>query len=488
MAGPGGGRRVPGRPRTRIWSGAPPPRLGSGRLAARGGLLGPRRLLGRLGRRLLLRRRGAAGRGPLGGRAATCALGARLGGRLDAGVERLHQVDDLGGRLRRLLDHDLVALALLLDQRLDLFAVRVVVALGVPVGLHRLDEQLRHGELAVADLVRVGQLGQLVARAADLVGEVHGVQGQRVLFGPDSHEVLLVAHHHGGDADTVGVGHRLAQQRIGLVGAGTFGGEVVTRPEIDRVDVGLEDEVGDLDLPGLLRLGTLELLLAQDDVLATTEIEAADDVVVSDLLARPLVDLLVADAVGGPLLELVEVDALVRRRRVQADGDVHQPEAEGALPNGAWHVQQITSPDQVHHLVTAIRHTEAMTSSVPEGFGSALLSGLAELGPVDPFSGDLSLELGVSVWLRMSGTPLLEARRRLLHIRELIIEVCGLDPATEPVPLVGRSPRNDVLNLVGYVGDLLRRAASMSGRTVHGVARLVIEELPPDAQEAALGA
>jgi hypothetical protein len=129
-----------------------------------------------------------------------------------------------------------------------------------------------------------------------------------------------------------------------------------------------------------------------------------------------------------------------------------------------------------------------MTSSVPEGFGSALLSGLAELGPVDPFSGDLSLELGVSVWLRTSGTPLLEARGRLLHIRELIIEVCGLDPATEPVPLVGRSPRNDVLNLVGYVGDLLRRAASMSGRTVLGVARLVIEELPPEAEETALGA
>jgi hypothetical protein len=129
-----------------------------------------------------------------------------------------------------------------------------------------------------------------------------------------------------------------------------------------------------------------------------------------------------------------------------------------------------------------------MISSMPEGFGSALLSGLAELGPVDPFSGDLSLELGVSVWLRTSGTPLLDARGRLLHIRELIIEVCGLDAATEPVPLVGRSPRNDVLHLVGYVGDLLRRAAPMSGRTVHEVARLVIEELPPEAEEAALGA
>jgi hypothetical protein len=129
-----------------------------------------------------------------------------------------------------------------------------------------------------------------------------------------------------------------------------------------------------------------------------------------------------------------------------------------------------------------------MISSVPEGFGSALLSGLAELGPVDPFSGDLSLELGISVWLRTSGTSLLEARGRLLHIRELVIEVCDLDPATEPVPLVGRSPRSDVLNLVGYVGDLLRRAASASGRPVRGVARLVIAALPPEDEETALGA
>jgi hypothetical protein len=129
-----------------------------------------------------------------------------------------------------------------------------------------------------------------------------------------------------------------------------------------------------------------------------------------------------------------------------------------------------------------------MIASAPEGFGPALLSGLAELGPIDPFSGDLSLELGVSVWLRTSGTPLHEARGRLLHIRDLVIEVCGLDPATEPVPFVGRSPRNDVLSLVGYLGDLLRRAAAGSGRTVAAVARLVIAGLPLELEDAALGA
>lgn len=129
-----------------------------------------------------------------------------------------------------------------------------------------------------------------------------------------------------------------------------------------------------------------------------------------------------------------------------------------------------------------------MTPSTPEGFGTALLSGLAELGPVDPFSGDLSLELGVSVWLRTSGTPLHEAPGRILHVRELIIEACGLDPATEPVPLVGRAPRADILNLVAYVGDLLWRAAAASGRSVQTVARLVIAELPPDLEDTALGA
>ena len=152
---------------------------------------------------------------------------------------------------------------------------------------------------------------------AHLVGEVHGVQGQRVILGPDGDEVLLVPHDQGGDGHLAGVRHGLAQQRVGLVGARALGGEVVAGPEVDGVDVGLVDEVGDLDLTRLLRLGRLELLLGEDDVLAAPEVESAHDAVLRDLLAGPLVDLLVADAVRRPLFELVEVDALVRGGRVQ---------------------------------------------------------------------------------------------------------------------------------------------------------------------------
>jgi hypothetical protein len=128
-----------------------------------------------------------------------------------------------------------------------------------------------------------------------------------------------------------------------------------------------------------------------------------------------------------------------------------------------------------------------MVKDAPAGFGQALLSGLAELGPVEPFSGDLSLELGISIWLRTSGTSLLEARSSLLEIRQVILEVSGLDPATEPFPMVGRSPRSDVVNLVGYISELLRRASAGMGRGVDAFVRAVVAELPV-AEDEALGA
>jgi hypothetical protein len=128
-----------------------------------------------------------------------------------------------------------------------------------------------------------------------------------------------------------------------------------------------------------------------------------------------------------------------------------------------------------------------MVKDASTGFGPALLRGLAQLGPVEPFSGDLSLELGISVWLRTSGTSLLEARSALLAIHQVILEVCDLDPATEPVPLVGRSPRSDVVNLVAYVSALLRRASAGLGSGVEGVVRAVVAELHEPEGEA-LGA
>ena len=128
-----------------------------------------------------------------------------------------------------------------------------------------------------------------------------------------------------------------------------------------------------------------------------------------------------------------------------------------------------------------------MVTSGRRGFGPALLEGLVELGPVEPFSGDLALELGISVWLRRSGTSLVQARGLLLDVRRVVLAVCGLDAATEPVPLVGRSPRHDVVNLATYVADLLRRGAAHTELGVAVLVALVVAELPEPA-EVALGA
>ena len=115
-----------------------------------------------------------------------------------------------------------------------------------------------------------------------------------------------------------------------------------------------------------------------------------------------------------------------------------------------------------------------------------MLGGLAELGPVDPFAGDLTLELGLSVWLRRSGTSLLEARERLFEARRAILSVCGLDPATEPVPLVGRSPCRHP-----HPGRLRRRSLAPRAATRVGACgwwpSVPRAELP-ERQEEALGA
>jgi hypothetical protein len=121
-----------------------------------------------------------------------------------------------------------------------------------------------------------------------------------------------------------------------------------------------------------------------------------------------------------------------------------------------------------------------MVTTAPRGFLSALLGGLADLGPVDSFGGDLSLELGISVWMRRSGTSLMEARDLLLESRGAILAASALDPATEPVPLI-------VVNLAAYVGNLLRRASAATGSSVGALAAQVIAELP-ESEDTALGA
>jgi hypothetical protein len=127
-----------------------------------------------------------------------------------------------------------------------------------------------------------------------------------------------------------------------------------------------------------------------------------------------------------------------------------------------------------------------MAASPCTEFGHAALRGLAELGRVDIGTGDLSVELGLSVWLQWSGSSHDEARTTLLALREQILSACELDRSSEPVPLVGRSPKLDLVMLAGYLGDLLSRASHAAECTPSELARRVVAALPTT--DTALGA
>jgi hypothetical protein len=112
-------------------------------------------------------------------------------------------------------------------------------------------------------------------------------------------------------------------------------------------------------------------------------------------------------------------------------------------------------------------------------FGPTLLRGLVTLEPGDAGNEDLTLTLGLSLWLHRSGTDLQEARAAMLEIRALLLEVGGMDRRTEPVPLFGRSERIDVLLLASYLGDLVLRAAATAQCAPQEIVDRTVARLAP---------
>ncbi len=128
-----------------------------------------------------------------------------------------------------------------------------------------------------------------------------------------------------------------------------------------------------------------------------------------------------------------------------------------------------------------------MEPGSPVRFAPLVLAGLAELGSSNPFGEDLSLELGLSLWLHRSGLSVREAVVELRKARRAILTVTGFEEADEPVPLTGRSPRVDLLVLAGYLSHLLRRAGAASGSGRNTLIDRVVAELP-EPEVRALGA
>ncbi len=84
-------------------------------------------------------------------------------------------------------------------------------------------------------------------------------------------------------------------------------------------------------------------------------------------------------------------------------------------------------------------------------------------GLYEPGCPDLLVELGVSTAMRRGDAELARMRSALISTRAALVRAGDLDPSTEPVPMLGRSDRLDVLSLASCVCGLVRRAAASAG-------------------------
>ncbi len=101
--------------------------------------------------------------------------------------------------------------------------------------------------------------------------------------------------------------------------------------------------------------------------------------------------------------------------------------------------------------------------------------GLARLGGEGPES--LTVTLGLSLWMRRNGAGLPELCEALLQLRLAVLDAAGVDPVSEPTPLVVRDLRTSALNLAHYLCDLLDRAAATAATSPIDVAEQAVAAL-----------
>lgn len=130
--------------------------------------------------------------------------------------------------------------------------------------------------------------------------------------------------------------------------------------------------------------------------------------------------------------------------------------------------------------IVTLGFVPATTRKVSPHFATLLALGLAELEPEDLLRSRLSLEFGVSAWLRRSGADLAEAERNALGLRRALLSTSALDEATEPVPLIARDKTLALRSLCVYLHGLLSRAASSMELTRPEMAEVALAALKAD--------
>jgi len=105
-----------------------------------------------------------------------------------------------------------------------------------------------------------------------------------------------------------------------------------------------------------------------------------------------------------------------------------------------------------------------------ERFAHEAMLGLADLEPDDLTPGNLTVALGLSLWMRRGRIRVETACDAMLELRSAILDASGLDERTEPVPLLLADPVAAIVSLALYMDGLLQRAARMTATSRADVA------------------
>lgn len=105
---------------------------------------------------------------------------------------------------------------------------------------------------------------------------------------------------------------------------------------------------------------------------------------------------------------------------------------------------------------------EVVEEESVERFAHEAMLGLADLESEDLARGNLTVPLGLSLWMRRGRIRIETARDAMLQLRTALLRVSGLDEHTEPVPLLVADPVAATISLAVYMDGLLQRAARMS--------------------------
>jgi hypothetical protein len=89
----------------------------------------------------------------------------------------------------------------------------------------------------------------------------------------------------------------------------------------------------------------------------------------------------------------------------------------------------------------------------------------------EPGCPKLLVELGLSTSINHCGADLASTRASLLRAKDALVGEGGLEADSEPIPLLGRSDRHDVVTLATLVCNLVKRASASAGCPPGEIAR-----------------